>query len=101
MNGDSTPKVCYIKEVQGPSLPRNDPAMNIQLTEAQATALDQVATAEMRTRQQMLSLLMAEALRFYFIDREPVMNAQTLQPEQLCEDLLNDALEQIQIKEIC
>jgi hypothetical protein len=74
--------------------------MRIQLTEAQATALDQAATAEMRTRQQMLSLLLAEAFRFYFIDREPVLNANTLQPDQLCEALLNDALEQIQVKEI-
>jgi hypothetical protein len=74
--------------------------MNIQLTEAQAIALDQAATAEMRTRQQMLSLLLAEALRFYFMDREPVLNANQLQPDQLCEALLNDALEQIQVKEI-
>ena len=74
--------------------------MQIQLTEAQATALDQAATAEMRTRQQMLSLLLAEALRFYFLDREPVLNANTLQPDQLCEALLNDALEQVQIREI-
>ena len=74
--------------------------MRIELTEAQATALDQAATAEMRTRQQMLSLLLAEALRFYFMDREPVLNANTLQPDQLCEALLNDALEQVQIREI-
>jgi hypothetical protein len=74
--------------------------MRIELTEAQATALDQAATAEMRTRQQMLSLLLAEAFRFYFMDREPVLNANTLQPDQLCEALLNDALEQIQVKEI-
>jgi hypothetical protein len=74
--------------------------MQIQLTEAQATALDQAATAEMRTRQQMLSLLLAEAFRFYFMDREPVLNANTLQPDQLCEALLNDALEQVQVKEI-
>jgi len=74
--------------------------MKIQLTEAQATALDQAATAEMRTRQQMLSLLLAEAFRFYFMDREPVLNANKLQPDQLCEALLNDALEQVQIREI-
>jgi len=48
----------------------------------------------------MLSLLLAEALRFYFLDREPVLNANTLQPDQLCEALLNDALEQVQIREI-
>jgi len=74
--------------------------MQIQLTEAQATALDQAATAEMRTRQQMLSLLLAEALRFYFMDRAPMLNANQFQPDQLCEALLNDALEQVQIREI-
>jgi hypothetical protein len=48
----------------------------------------------------MLSLLLSEAFRFYFMDREPLLNANSLKPDELSRELLDDALEQIQVKEI-
>ena len=74
--------------------------MNITLNTVQANALDAAATAEMRTREQMLSLLLSEAFRFYFMDREPLLNANSLKPDELSRELLDDALEQVQVKEI-
>ena len=38
------------------------------LNEAQSAALNEVAEAELRTPEQMLSLLLAEGIRFYFCD---------------------------------
>jgi hypothetical protein len=38
------------------------------LNKAQLSALNEVAKAEMRTPEQMLSLLLAEGIRFYFCD---------------------------------
>ena len=40
------------------------------LNETQAKALQLVANAELRTPEQMLSLLLAEGIRFYFCDYE-------------------------------
>ncbi len=74
--------------------------MNITLNTVQANALDAAATAEMRTREQMLSLLLSEAFRFYFMDRDPLLNINSLKPDELSRELLDDALEQVQVKEI-
>ena len=41
----------------------------MNLTSAQQAAVNEAAFVEMRTPQEMLSLLLAEGLRFYFMDR--------------------------------
>jgi len=41
------------------------------LNETQARVLQQIANAEMRSPEQMLSLLLAEGVRFYFCDYQP------------------------------
>ena len=42
--------------------------MNYSLNDAQMHVLQEVANAELRSQEQMMSLLLAEALRFYFLD---------------------------------
>jgi len=44
--------------------------MNYTLNDAQMSALTEVAESELRTVEQMLSLLLAEGVRFYFCDYE-------------------------------
>ena len=41
---------------------------NYTLNDAQMHVLQEVANAELRSQEQMMSLLLAEALRFYFCD---------------------------------
>ena len=41
---------------------------NYTLTDSQMHVLQEVANAELRSQEQMMSLLLAEALRFYFCD---------------------------------
>tara|TARA_X000001388_G_scaffold39761_1_gene28030 strand:+ start:175 stop:402 length:228 start_codon:yes stop_codon:yes gene_type:complete len=41
---------------------------NYTLNDAQMVVLQEVADAELRSQEQMMSLLLAEALRFYFCD---------------------------------
>ena len=43
----------------------------MQLTDLQQRAITACAKAELRSEAQMLSLLLAEAFRFYFLDSEP------------------------------
>jgi hypothetical protein len=42
----------------------------MELTTAQQAALSEASLVELRTPQEMLSLLLMEGLRFYFVDRE-------------------------------
>ena len=44
--------------------------MNYKLNDVQMHVLEQVSDKEMRTQEQMMSLLLAEAVRFYFCDHE-------------------------------
>ncbi len=44
----------------------------IRLTENQTEALREASRADFRTPQQMLSLLLAEAFRFYYLDYSPI-----------------------------
>jgi hypothetical protein len=43
----------------------------MKLNDTQARVLQQIANAEMRSPEQMLSLLLAEGIRFYFCDYQP------------------------------
>ena len=47
------------------------PKQAMQLTDLQQHAIKACAKAELRSEAQMLSLLLAEGLRFYFCDSEP------------------------------
>jgi hypothetical protein len=42
----------------------------MELTTAQQAALSEASLVELRSPQEMLSLLLIEGLRFYFVDRE-------------------------------
>ena len=66
------------------------------LNRTQANAVQQVANAELRTPEQMLSLLLAESLRFYFLDYEPPFGS--IDPSELEKSLTSDALKQVKIK---
>lgn len=70
----------------------------MKLTPVQARVLQLVANAELRTKSQTLSLLLAEGLRFYFIDREPAFAGVELDCEEAVRQLLNDAAELVQIQ---
>lgn len=64
----------------------------MKLTETQARTLQLVANAEMRSNRQMLSLLLAEGLRFYFVDREQFWHGVQLNVEQLVTQLEAEAM---------
>ena len=44
--------------------------MNYTLNTTQQHVLEEVCAAELRTPEQMMSLLLAESMRFYFMDHE-------------------------------
>lgn len=68
----------------------------MKLTDTQARVLQLVANAEMRNRSQMLSLLLAEGLRFYFCDREPFWGGVELNVEEAVKQLEADAMASVQ-----
>ena len=63
------------------------------LNEAQLAALNQAATAELRTQEQMLSLIMAEGIRYYFFDYEPPHG--NLNKDEIANILKKDAIRQV------
>lgn len=62
------------------------------LNETQSKALQLVANAELRTPEQMLSLLLAEGIRFYFCDYESPFTHVELDPEAMERMLRADAM---------
>jgi hypothetical protein len=66
----------------------------LKLTDTQSRVLQLAANAELRTRQQMLSLLLAEAFRFYYMDREPLSYGVELNPDEITRQLMADAAAQ-------
>lgn len=68
----------------------------MKLNDTQARILQLVANAEMRGRSQMLSLLLAEGLRFYFCDREPLSNRAEFKTDDLVSRLEDDAAAMVQ-----
>jgi len=63
------------------------------LNQTQTDAVNAVAKAELRTPEQMLSLLLAEAFRFYFMDYEPPNGS--INTTELEESLTADAHRQV------
>jgi len=70
--------------------PEAKPVM--KLTETQAKILQLVSDAEMRGKSQMLSLLLAEGVRFYFFDREPSMPGAELDIAEAVKQLEAEAM---------
>jgi hypothetical protein len=67
--------------------------MNYALNSMQQHVLNEACAAEIRTQEQMLSLLLAEAMRFYFLDHEaPRGNPDSTKLET---QLINDARAQV------
>lgn len=67
--------------------------MNYTLNSTQQHVLEEVCAAELRTPEQMMSLLLAEAMRFYFMDHEsPRGNPDSVKLETF---LNNDAKAQV------
>jgi len=68
----------------------------VKLTETQAKVLQLVSNAELRSRSQMLSLLLAEGVRFYFFDRAPFWHGVELNVEEAVKQLEAEAMAAIQ-----
>jgi len=64
----------------------------MKLTETQTKVLQLVSDAEMRGKSQMLSLLLAEGVRFYFFDRQPSLPGTELDIEEAIKELEADAI---------
>jgi len=64
----------------------------MKLTETQAKILQLVSDAEMRGKSQMLSLLLAEGVRFYFFDREPSFPGTELNVQEAVKQLEAEAM---------
>jgi hypothetical protein len=69
----------------------------MELSEAQARVVQLAANAELRTPQQMLSLLLAEGVTFYFIDREQIRGGAEFNIEEAERILIEDAICQIAV----
>lgn len=68
----------------------------MKLNETQAKVLQLVANSELRTREQMLSLLLAEGIRFYFCDYESPFSHVEINAEELENALRCDAMRCVQ-----
>jgi hypothetical protein len=71
----------------------------MHLTPAQAAALHAAASAELRSQRQMLSLLLAEGLRFYFNDREPQRGG-SFNESELIDELIDELLTSCQLADM-
>ena len=67
----------------------------MKLSETQARVLQLAANAEFRTPEQMLSLLLAEGVSFYFMDRERMRGGAEFDPGEAERALICDAAEQV------
>ena len=67
----------------------------MELTEPQARVVQLAANAELRTPQQMLSLLLAEGVNFYFMDREQMRGGAEFDVKEAERILIHDAIHQI------
>jgi hypothetical protein len=71
----------------------------MHLTPAQAAALHAAASVELRSQRQMLSLLLAEGLRFYFNARE-TQRGGSFNEEQLIDELIDELLTSCQLADM-
>jgi hypothetical protein len=62
------------------------------LNETQAKIVQLIANAELRSNEQMLSLLLMEGIRFYFCDYEPKHGTAEIDPEAMEFLLKQDAI---------
>jgi len=67
----------------------------MQLTETQAKIVQLAANAELRTPEQMLSLLLAEGITFYFMDRCQMRGGAEMNVEEAERQLVTEAIKQI------
>ena len=74
--------------------------MKIKLTPGQEEALRKAALAEVRPMDQMLTLLLAEGLRFYFSDREPLLYGVTFNEIQVIDELMDELVTICQLKDM-
>jgi len=72
----------------------------MKLTPGQEEVLRQVAFAELRPMDQMLTLLLAEGLRFYFMDREPQFFGKNFDENQLVSDLMDELVTACQLQDM-
>jgi hypothetical protein len=63
----------------------------MQLTETQARVLQLAANAELRTAEQMLSLLLAEGFRFYFLNRQEASDSVEVDTDAIVRQLMTEA----------
>lgn len=69
----------------------------MKLNQTQANVLQLIANAELRTPEQMLSLLLAEGIRFYFCDYESPFAHVDLNVEKAEHMLREDAIRCVQV----
>jgi hypothetical protein len=63
----------------------------MQLTDTQARVLQLAANAELRTAEQMLSLLLAEGFRFYFLNRQEASDSVEVDTDAIVRQLMTEA----------
>jgi hypothetical protein len=63
----------------------------MQLTDTQARVLQLAANAELRTAEQMLSLLLAEGFRFYFLNRQEASDSVEVDTDEIVRQLMTEA----------
>lgn len=68
----------------------------MKLNQTQANIVQLIANAELRTSEQMLSLLLAEGIKLYFCDYEPPFSHVELNIERAEEMLKEDAMRCVQ-----
>ena len=67
----------------------------MQLTETQARIVQLAANAELRTPEQMLSLLLAEGVIFYFMDHDTMRGGAEIDIKEAERQLITEAIQQI------
>jgi hypothetical protein len=67
----------------------------MKLTKTQANIVQLAANAELRTPEQMLSLLLIEGIIFYFMDRNTMRGGAEIDVEEAERQLIADAINQI------
>ena len=78
----------------------------MKLTPIQENAISEAALVELRTPEEMLSLLLMEGLRFYFVDRQQQWYRRAadgspvhFKEDQYIDQLLDELMETCQIKQ--
>jgi hypothetical protein len=67
----------------------------VKLNDTQARVIQLAANAELRTPEQMLSILLAEGISFYFMDRDQMRGGAELDASEAEDLLVKDAISQL------